>query len=124
MSYESYAPWSPWQVANLIRYQEDGSMHPFTCPNEHDDKLSLIPTRGGWVCPGCTYIQDWAHGFMTGDHVGFRARKGTPDPFLDDVWFCTQCRDSVSWDDLDLTWFEAGTQKCSMCAKGNPYSVT
>lgn len=41
---------------------------------------------------------------------------------LDDFpWFCTQCRDHVEWEDLDMVWFEAGTQKCVMCAKGNPY---
>lgn len=39
----------------------------------------------------------------------------------DDPWFCTQCRDYVEWDALDMTWFEAGEQKCVMCAKGNPY---
>lgn len=42
----------------------------------------------------------------------------------DHPWWCSQCRDHLDWEDLDMTWFEAGTVKCVMCAKGNPYPPT
>lgn len=122
-----FAPWTAWQVANLIRWQGDQRVHPFTCGKEmHDNPMGsyeLIPTPGGWICPQCDFTQDWAHSFMTGDwdHPRSHVPDMPCDPFLDDVWFCTQCHDSVSWDELDMTWFEAGTQKCAMCAKANPY---
>lgn len=85
------APFSLEQVQRLNEYQlhvGDGfPMHPFTCPNrdvgvtypppgyrpdlrkathgrEGGDLGILIATEAGWVCPHCSYTQDWAHAFM------------------------------------------------------------
>jgi len=61
------APWTNEQVFALNRYQRDGWMHPFNCPNEHPgDHRKLTATDQGWRCPepGCDYRQDWAHAFM------------------------------------------------------------
>jgi hypothetical protein len=61
------APWTNEQVSALNRYQRDGWMHPFNCPNEHPgDHRKLTAIDRGWRCPepGCDYRQDWAHAFM------------------------------------------------------------
>lgn len=72
-------PWSVEQVDALNEYQKSRRFHPFTCgsgnrtDNKHcDAKLklglsdwgTLIATPEGWVCPACSYTQDWAHAFM------------------------------------------------------------
>jgi hypothetical protein len=60
-----YAPWTEEQVKALNRWQEAGYVHPFTCW-EGDD---LVATTGGWVCPKCSYQQNWAHSFMLEEPV-------------------------------------------------------
>lgn len=79
-------PWTRKQVDALNRYQIQGNAHPFTCPNRGDDahesgktidgsgltvalpyRGNLIATADGWVCPCCTYRQDWAHAAMLQD---------------------------------------------------------
>lgn len=62
------AQWSAEQVDSLNRYQASGLMHPYTCPNRatshrdrHGDRGVLVATVDGWMCPDCTYTQDWAH---------------------------------------------------------------
>lgn len=64
--------WTDQQVACLNAYQEHGRYHPFTCPNRgapghqvrFGDLGALVATQDGWLCPGCSYTQDWAHDFM------------------------------------------------------------
>lgn len=61
--------WSDEEVKSLNAWQLDEQTHPFTCgnPDHHDDKIenrTLVATNQGWVCPGCSYTQDWAHDFM------------------------------------------------------------
>ena len=65
------APFSPGQVASLNGYQLAGTWHEFTCgsddcPRVGSVKAVLVAAPGGWRCPaiGCSYRQDWAHGFM------------------------------------------------------------
>lgn len=63
--------WSEEEVKSLNAWQKCGHIvHPsFTCsnPDHHDDKIEnriLVATNQGWVCPGCSYTQNWAHDFM------------------------------------------------------------
>lgn len=64
------APFTQIQVDALNRWQTLGSVHPFTCGGNRmdakhlDGEGVLIATREGWICPFCTYRQDWAHDFM------------------------------------------------------------
>lgn len=63
---------TPDEVVNLNAFQASRCMHPFTCPNRGDgnhrheghDTGLLVATIRGWICPYCTYTQDWAHEFM------------------------------------------------------------
>jgi hypothetical protein len=59
---------TPDEVVNLDDHQRNDRLHPFTCPNHNDenhrDKMNLIPTVRGWICPFCDYTQNWAHNFM------------------------------------------------------------
>lgn len=71
-----HAPFTIEAVQTLNEYQTDtgkaSQLHPFTCAERGDgnhgeeggDNGTLIATVDGWVCPFCTYTQDWAHGFM------------------------------------------------------------
>jgi hypothetical protein len=75
------APFTQDQVEALNRFQESGSMHPFTCPDHSD--TSLVATEKGWTCPHrimfepgsriasvqCDYTQNWAHKFMADPKV-------------------------------------------------------
>jgi len=64
---EIRAPWTDGTVSALNRYQAEGWMHPFTCPQDHGiGGVRLLATSSGWMCPvqTCDYRQDWAHGFM------------------------------------------------------------
>jgi hypothetical protein len=62
-------PWTPDQVKGLNDYQFNGYFHPYTCENRGDGKHrtlgrdlgTLIATTEGWVCPYCSYEQNWAH---------------------------------------------------------------
>lgn len=63
--------WTDEQVEKLNEYQTKGHMHPFTCGNDHDGERVLVATRQGWVCPSCSYTQDWAHEFMFEGAVEF-----------------------------------------------------
>lgn len=55
-----YAPWSKFQVINLIFRQQDKSKHEYTCPKCALNRV-LIPTTQGFLCPNnCGYIQYWA----------------------------------------------------------------
>ena len=58
-------PFSEEQVRGLNAYQDAGRFHPFTCGND-SRHANLVATTDGWVCPDCSYTQDWAHGFMAG----------------------------------------------------------
>ena len=69
------APWTPEQVYNLNKFQENGRMHPFTCGSGNRTEAShsrsdgvLVATINGWICPYCEYKQDWAHEFMGASH--------------------------------------------------------
>ena len=55
------APWTLNQIRRLRLRQQNGALHPYTCPAH--SMVSLEPTPAGWVCPlgGCGYTQDWAH---------------------------------------------------------------
>jgi len=76
MSNKITAPFSPESVQALNEYQtatcNGMPFHPFTCKNRSDpghgdeggDRGTLIATKDGWVCPACSYTQDWAHTFM------------------------------------------------------------
>jgi hypothetical protein len=65
---------TPSEVVSLNAYQEEGQMHPFTCPQDHytmhgelfEEAVCLRATTGGWICwwPRCDYEQHWAHEFM------------------------------------------------------------
>lgn len=71
------APWTQEQVDGLNAYQAAPWVHPFTCGNRdaeghrehaaavgaHDHGI-LVATKDGWVCPVCSYTQDWAHARM------------------------------------------------------------
>lgn len=65
------APWTAEQVAALNRWQSTPHVHPFTCPNPHEDNdgdgRELTATPAGWVCLHCGYTQNWAHPFMFDD---------------------------------------------------------
>jgi dihydrofolate reductase len=61
-----WAPWPGELVGALNIAQNDGSMHPYTCPHrdvpghlETTDLGVLVATRFGWICPTCPYRQDW-----------------------------------------------------------------
>lgn len=64
------APFSSEQVEALNRWQKNGHVHPFTCGNKRNDTNHtggegvLIATTDGWICPFCSYQQDWAYDFM------------------------------------------------------------
>jgi hypothetical protein len=57
------APFTPTEVATLNEFQQSGIWHAFTCRNEQCGRV-LVATEAGWVCPGCSYTQDWAHTWM------------------------------------------------------------
>jgi hypothetical protein len=57
------APFTPAEVATLNEYQQSGVWHPFTCGNALCGR-ELIATEAEWVCPGCSYTQDWAYTWM------------------------------------------------------------
>lgn len=75
---KNQAPWTPQQVLALNRWQEAGTVHPFTCGSgdrmdfahvayanrNGGDFGQLVATARGWICPACSYTQDWAHDFM------------------------------------------------------------
>lgn len=64
-------PFTPDEVEALNTFQIADFMHPFTCPNDHGFRdRRLKATLEGWICPHCTYTQDWAHGFMLETWVG------------------------------------------------------
>ena len=70
------APWTEDQVAALQSHQENPRVHPYTCTqrdlpghkeyaqkNGQYDHGMLVPTPNGWVCPVCSYTQNWAFMF-------------------------------------------------------------
>lgn len=60
-----YAPFTPEQIKNLNEYQA-GPIHPFTCGSkELNCNGVLIATEKGWMCPKCSYTQNWAHESMS-----------------------------------------------------------
>lgn len=67
MSEKLRAPWDRATVEALNRYQFAGVMHHYTCARDTHQKVVLVATKGGWVCPieACDYTQDWAHAFST-----------------------------------------------------------
>jgi hypothetical protein len=60
------------EILRLNKWQTNGQFHPFTCPNRSDgnhrefngDLGALVATTRGWICPWCSYNQDWAHSYM------------------------------------------------------------
>jgi hypothetical protein len=76
------APFTPEQVHALNAWQANDRVHGFTCGNDRTDAAhvayqlqhpdqdfgQLVATAEGWVCPVCTYRQDWAHDFMAEPH--------------------------------------------------------
>ncbi len=65
------APWKPEYVAKLNRWQQDGTIHPYTCGsgNRTDERHTdgegrLVATPDGWVCPFCDYRQTWASDYI------------------------------------------------------------
>lgn len=59
------APWTPQQVNWLARWQASPTIYPYTCPDRADATTHLagtvlVPTIRGWICPYCSYTQDWA----------------------------------------------------------------
>ena len=71
------APFTPEQVKALNEFQESGMFHPFTCgsaercvetvkvgKDEFEVSTTLKATKDGWICPNCSYTQDWAWDFM------------------------------------------------------------
>jgi hypothetical protein len=61
-----FPPWSDKDIAALKRWQQAETVHPFTCIEAHQSELQriLVPTKDGWICPTCSYTQNWAHAFM------------------------------------------------------------
>lgn len=40
-------------------------MHPFTCGVKgHEGSDDLVAHEDGFKCPGCDYVQGWAHSWM------------------------------------------------------------
>jgi hypothetical protein len=75
------APWTPEQVEALNAYQQLGMFHPFTCGTQ---STSLVATEAGWICPCCTYKQDWAWEEMA-DPEFIRTLKEAHDQVLPPV---------------------------------------
>jgi hypothetical protein len=77
------APWDDATVAGLNRWQASGWVHAFTCGGERSDLAHktyaiehhqrdfgiLVATSEGWLCPVCSYQQDWAHDFMVNQPI-------------------------------------------------------
>ena len=65
-------PWPRELVDRLNEYQKNGRFHPYTCGGDRtnaahlDGEGVLVATVDGWICPYCTYKQDWAHDFTAG----------------------------------------------------------
>jgi len=53
---KEFTPWSKKQVEALKRRQAKNYMQPYTC----DCGRKLVPTKEGWRCPKCQYVQWWA----------------------------------------------------------------
>lgn len=94
MSDQINAPFSAEQVDGLNQYQVGVQTvlcgHPFTCANRSErvgeanghevsaphgvqggDRGVLVATVAGWVCPHCSYTQNWAYASMAcpGDQI-------------------------------------------------------
>lgn len=80
------APWSADIVAALNEWQRSGLVHPYTCGGNRMDAAhstyqaehggdfgQLIATTTGWVCPACSYRQDWAHAIAPADQPNHSA---------------------------------------------------
>lgn len=68
------APWKHDEVDALNRWQRAGFVHEFTCRVHHEGLAgpadrTLVATINGWICPHCSYTQDWAHDFMLQEPV-------------------------------------------------------
>lgn len=65
---------TPEEIKALEKFQNDRSVHPFTCCGPSDilecernkgiSEGILTPTENGWICPCGKYTQNWAHSFM------------------------------------------------------------
>lgn len=67
------APWTQEQVDALNAWQKLGYVHEFTCPMDHPDDRVLTATPAGWICPSCSYTQNWAH-----DHMADKSQHQPP----------------------------------------------
>lgn len=69
--------WTDEECKKLNEYQNGDFSHPFTCGNDRMDAAhrkyqaehggdfgQLVATPQGWICPSCSWHQDFAHGFM------------------------------------------------------------
>ncbi len=103
---EIRAPFTAEQQLALDRWQNDGAVHPFTCPNGHGP-LVVGPH---WWCRHCVYVQNWAHAIMAS---GFSAptlgagmsddATGVPDTaaaMIAEQWARQHARDAYD-SDLD-----------------------
>lgn len=54
------APFTPEQVGKLNRWQQAGTVHEATCPNEHTGSRILYATSSGLRCRMCGYHQTFA----------------------------------------------------------------
>lgn len=76
MSEIIFAPFTEEQVINLNKFQKNPRFHPFTCgvnrkdPKHLDGEGVLIATKKGWICPYCSYLQDWAISWMAEEGNG------------------------------------------------------
>lgn len=70
------APWTDDQVKRLNEWQQTRAVHPFTCGTSKCRGI-LRATTSGWVCPKCSYVQNWA--------LKISALKD-PDPPCEHAW--------------------------------------
>ena len=64
MNQKLNTPWTPGEVIQLNKMQDNPMFHGYTCGAGHSQLPEglLIATTDGWVCgiPECDYKQDWA----------------------------------------------------------------
>lgn len=54
------APFTPEQIGGLNRWQQAGTVHEATCPNNHIGNRTLYATGSGLRCHSCDYVQTFA----------------------------------------------------------------
>jgi len=71
---KAFAPFTKEQLDNIKVFQENSSIHPFTCGGEGNhsecERISrsgegiLVAKEKGLKCPYGKYTQNWVHKFM------------------------------------------------------------